>query len=355
MLISAGATDSGNGDAWRDEVLDYYRALGSNAELKTSACCTLEKRPAYIQAVIQKLSSEVKDRYYGCGSPIPVALSGAKVLDLASGCGHDVFVLSALVGETGFVTGIDLLDQHVECARRNVPFHMDAFGYSKPNVNFVKGLIEDLSGIDDESIDVVTSNCAINLSPEKERVFAEVLRVLKPGGQLYFSDVFADRRVPNQLTKNTTLRGECLAGAMYFDDFRRMMAKLGVPDIRTMAAPRWLTLSPEISALTGCINFFSSTVSAFKLGGLLEDKCEEYGQAVKYLGTIPEAPHFFQLDDHHIFQTGKYYEVCGNTAAMVGETRFASHFEVLGNRDVHYGLFDCGPSPIADSGSAGCC
>jgi ubiquinone/menaquinone biosynthesis C-methylase UbiE len=302
------------------------------------------------------LSKEVVEKYYGCGSPIPVGIAGATVVDLACGCGHDVFILSCLAGEKGRIIGVDLLEEHLAVARRNIQFHTDAFGYSAPNVEFHSGMIEDLSHISDNSVDVVTSNCAVNLSPEKGRVFSEILRVLKPGGQLLFSDVFADRRVPPRLRANSTLRGECLSGAMYWGDFRRLMLRLGVPDIRTMTAPRAITLSEELKALVGSIRFFSHTVSVFKLASL-EDKCEEYGQAVKYLGTLSECPSAFELDDHHLFERGKYYEVCGNTAAMIQETRFSEHFEVVGNRNTHYGLFDCGSSPAGASGGSAsdCC
>ena len=93
----------------------------------------------------------------------------------------------------------------------------------------------------------------------------------------------------------------------------------------------------------GSIDFHSITVRAFKLK--LEDRCEDYGQIATYLGTIPESPHSFLLDDHHLFEKGKPTPVCSNTAAMLAETRYAQHFRVIGNLSTHYGLFDCGTSP----------
>ncbi len=108
----------------------------------------------------------------------------------------------------------------------------------------------------------------------------------------------------------------------------------------------------------GGISFESCTVRVFKLADL-EDKCEDYGQVATYLGTLPECPHAFLLDDHHTFRAGKPALVCGNTAAMLSETRFTSHFRVSGDRTVHFGLFaDCGgPSPTAGAaaGSGACC
>ncbi len=95
---------------------------------------------------------------------------------------------------------------------------------------------------------------------------------------------------------------------------------------------------------------------AFKLD-TLEDICEDYGQVATYRGTIPESPHAFTLDDHHTFRTGKPMTVCGNTASMLEETRFARHFEITGDRSTHFGPFDCGTGAARDSGSAGpaCC
>jgi hypothetical protein len=95
-------------------------------------------------------------------------------------------------------------------------------------------------------------------------------------------------------------------------------------------------------------------VRAFKLASL-EDICEDYGQVAYYLGTIPDHPFQFMLDDHHTFFTGKPMLVCGNTAAMVSETRFGPHFRITGDTTVHYGPFPCGPAPVTDAGSGSCC
>jgi len=115
-------------------------------------------------------------------------------------------------------------------ANKYIDYHTNAFGYDKPNVEFRKGLIEDLkssANILDNSLECVISNCVINLSPDKERVFREVWRILRPGGEFYFSDVYSDRRIPEDLKKDKVLWGECLSGALYLEDFRRMMTKVG--------------------------------------------------------------------------------------------------------------------------------
>jgi ubiquinone/menaquinone biosynthesis C-methylase UbiE len=346
-----------------DKVKDYYgKQLTGNKDLKTTACCCGEDSlPGYIKDILPLIDDEICDKFYGCGSPLPPALEGCTVLDLGCGTGRDVYIASKLVGENGHVIGVDMTDEQLAVAREHQEGQAKVFGYTQSNVEFKQGYIEDLAelGIADESIDVVISNCVINLSPEKELVFKEIFRVLKPGGELYFSDVFADRRVPDELQSDEVLRGECLAGAMYVEDFRRLMTKVGWADFRYMSTCPITLDNDEIAAKLGFVNYTSRTVRAFKLD-TLEDICEDYGQVAYYNGTIPEYPWSFNLDDHHCFHTGQPMLVCGNTSAMVSETRFGKHFKVVGGHSVHYGAFDCsgGGSSSSDAGcgcSGGCC
>jgi hypothetical protein len=140
-------------------------------------------------------------------------------------------------------------------------------------------------------------------------------------------------------------------------DFRRLLAGLGVPDYRIVSQRPVTIDNPELEARVGNVRFSSVTVRAFKLGSL-EDRCEDYGQIARYLGTIDGQPHAFQLDDHHVFEKGRPAPVCGNTAAMLSETRLAVHFDVTGDRGTHFGLFDCADRPIdsgRDAAVTGCC
>lgn len=330
----------------------YGRVLSSTADLQTSACCTAERLPPHLAAIEAQIHDEVRAKFYGCGSPLPPALDGATVLDLGCGSGRDVFILSKLVGERGQVIGIDMTPEQLSVAEKHLEYHRQQFGYARSNVRLVSGYIEDLNGanIASESVDVVVSNCVVNLSPDKRRVFSEIFRVLKPGGELYFSDVFAGRRVPSPLREDPVLLGECLGGALYIEDFRRILREVGCLDYRTISKRRLTLDNPDIERRAGMIDFYSMTIRAFKLP--LEDICEDYGQVAYYQGTIPEHPHQFVLDDHHVFKAGQPMLVCGNTAAMVGETRYRPHFRVVGDRSVHYGPFDCTPSPGAASNAA---
>ncbi|MBI5863084.1 MAG: methyltransferase domain-containing protein, partial [Planctomycetes bacterium] len=329
-----------------------------SSHLKTDACCSPSGMPAHLKAIVRTLAPEVVERFYGCGSPIPHAIEGCTVLDLGCGTGRDAYVCSKLVGSRGRVIGVDMTAEQLRIAAAHQARHASLFGHTTSNTRFVHGYMEELAdaGIEDESIDVVISNCVINLAPDKERVLREILRVLKPGGELYFSDIFADRRLPAEWRDDPVLLGECLAGAMYVEDFRRLLLSNGIPDVRTVARRPLAIGNEEIRERVGLSGFSSITIRAFKVD-CLEDRCEDYGQVATYRGTIPHAAHSFALDDHHEFVTGKPMLVCGNTAAMLGETRYAPHFVIQGDRSRHYGLFPCGATadtrPASSDGK--CC
>jgi arsenite methyltransferase len=305
--------------------------------------------PLYLRPLASQLQDEILARFYGCGSPIPSTLTGKTVLDLGCGTGRDSYLCSKLVGPTGRVIGVDMTGEQLEVAKRHVDAQTKVWGFERPNISFRQGYIEDLAslGIEDASVDVVISNCVINLSPDKGRVLSEALRVLKPGGELYFSDVFAGRRVPKAMVDDPVLYGECLSGALYVEDFRRLLRERGVLDWRTVNKRRITIENAEVEQKVGHIDFWSLTVRVFKLA--LEDLCEDYGQVATYLGTDPNSPNRFVLDDHHVFEKGRPMLVCGNTASMVQDTRYGAHFEVRGDRSTHFGPFPCGPSPTATS------
>lgn len=342
----------------RSEVRRYYgEVLSASTDLKTSACCPPQTLPTYLHEILAEIHPEVRDRFYGCGSPIPPAITGATVLDLGCGSGRDCYLLSKLVGPHGRVIGVDMTAEQREIAEKHRDYHAARFGYRVSNVEFILADIADLAavGIADDSVDVVVSNCVINLAPEKSKVFAEIFRVLKPGGELYFSDVYADRRIPERLGSDAVLLGECLAGALYMEDFRRLISGCGCADARVCNRSPVTLDDAEIERKIGMVGFESITHRAFKL--VLEDRCEDYGQVAVYLGTLPEHPHRFALDDHHLFECGRPMPVCGNTADMLSRTRYAPHFEVRGEKRVHYGLFDCAPKGTRAAATEGapCC
>ena len=336
------------------QVSDYYgKVLQTKKDLKTNACCSLDKLPAYVQEPLKLIEDEIQMKFYGCGAPIPLVLEGMRVLDLGCGTGRDCFVLSYYVGEQGEVVGIDMTDEQLEVARRYLPIQTEKFGYTKPNVRFQRGYIEDLraAALPDHYFDIVISNCVINLSPDKPSVLREVYRVLKEGGEFFFSDVYADRRLPEWAKRDHVLLGECLGGALYWKDFERLARAAGFNDPRVYACSKINLLDQETIDKIGFADFHSITYRLFKLTDL-EDACEDYGQVAKYKGTIKESPHQYVLDNHHVLAKGRPMLVCSNTARMLKDTRLSRHFVIDGDLRVHYGLFSgCGSNPLAASES----
>lgn len=343
----------------QEVVRDYYgKVLTSSKDLKTNACCLAESVPNYQKPYLSKIHSEVLEKFYGCGSPIPFALEGKTILDLGCGTGRDVFLLAAMAGPTGQVIGVDMTDEQLAVANKHRSFHIDEFKLKDTSILFKKGVIEDLKSIDlpDNSVDLVVSNCVINLSSNKEAVFREIFRVLKPGAELYFSDIFATRRLSESLKKNAVLLGECLGGAMYTEDFRRLMLDIGVADFRIHSSALVTVNDPEIETLLGQAQFVSNTIRAFKIP--LEDRCEDFGQVAIYQGDIPHSEEVFVLDDHHSFERNRPVLVCGNTADMLSKSRYGKFFKILGEKEKHFGLFDCAPiskSSNADQSAGACC
>lgn len=345
-----------------ESVKDYYgKVLQGSNDLQTNACCTDEAMPEFLKPILSKVHDEVLMRYYGCGLVVPEQMAGLKILDLGCGAGRDVYALSAMVGEDGLVVGLDMTDEQLQVARQYQDYHADAFGYKQSNVQFIQGDIDRLDELpfEDNYFDLIVSNCVINLVQDKANVLKQAFRLLKPGGEMYFSDVYCDRRIPEYLVKDEVLYGECLSGALYWRDFLEFSKQAGFTDPR-LVKDRVLTIeNSKLEAKIGYMNFYSATYRFFKIPEL-ETACEDYGQAVRYKGTIEHHPHFFQLDNHHKMEVGKMFTVCGNTYRMLNDTRFQSHFEFFGNWDVHYGIFpDCGtPVPFENGGAnqgGACC
>src|SRR5215471_14898494 len=222
-------------------VKEYYgKVLKGSKDLKTSACCDGGGVPAELEALLANVHEEVRAKYYGCGIVVPQALRGARVLDLGSGSGRDVYLIAQLVGTEGEVVGIDMTDEQLAVAQSHIDWHMRAFGYPRRNVRFLKGYIEKLGelGLEPGSFDAIVSNCVINLSIDKMAVLRGAYDLLKPGGELYFADVYCDRRLPDGVRADPALYGDCLGGALYWNDFLSMAKRAG------FLAPRLMTSKP---------------------------------------------------------------------------------------------------------------
>lgn len=350
-----------------EAVQDYYgKVLQSSSDLQTNACCTPGEIPGWLKAILNNVHDEVLARYYGCGLIAPDVLKGARILDLGCGTGRDVYVLSAMVGSAGKVVGVDMTEEQLSLARAHQEYHREAFGLCCTNTEFHTGFIEKLGDLELEpaSFDVVVSNCVVNLAQYKLAVLKGVYDLLKPGGEMYFSDVYADRRIPQALAEDEVLYGECLSGALYWNDFLAMAKQAGFVDPRVVEQKPVTVDNPELQARLGPIGFNSTTFRLFKLDGL-EPTQEDHGQAVIYRGTVENAAHAFRLDETHVLETGKVVPVSGNTWRMLAETRFAPHFEFIGDFSNHYGAFGEAAEPVrfvagpaeavSEPSSGGCC
>ena len=332
--------DSTKGDTdIRAMVRDYYgEFLANSDDLRTDACCcSTAAPPKYVLDVFPLIEDDIIAHFYGCGSPLPPALEGATVLDLGCGTGRDVYLASKLVGQNGHVIGVDMTPSQLAFARRYEDIQMQRFGYERSNVEFIESFIEDMADIPDESVDVVISNCVVNLSPFKPQLFREVFRVLKPGGELYFSDIFSDRRVPEGFYDDPVLRGECLSGALYVEDFRRLLDECGVKAVYRVAGEELHIGDFRIATKLGCIGFHSMTMRAVKCADF-EDREEDYGQTATYLGTLPENGRYFDLTEEVRLIKGRPVAISGNMATLLTNSRYAPHFTVT-SRDAHVGSY----------------
>lgn len=227
------------------ELRDKVRKRYADAATKGSCCdpgcgCESDKSlgvdltgNTYTRAELEAIPVEAADASLGCGNPTAVAdlLEGDTVLDLGSGGGIDVLLSARRVGETGYAYGLDMTDEMLDLAKRNAAVAGVA------NVEFLKGYIEDIP-LDDASVDVIISNCVINLSTDKPAVFAEMARVLRPGGRIGISDVVADDALsPAERAERGSWVG-CIAGALSYSEYRDLLEKAGFTDISLITSHR---------------------------------------------------------------------------------------------------------------------
>ncbi|TRY92328.1 hypothetical protein DNTS_029285 [Danionella cerebrum] len=309
-----------------NDVKEYYgKTLKQNSDLKTNACVPSSKPvPGYVRKVIADIHPDVVAKYYGCGLVVPECLEGCMVLDLGCGSGRDCYMLSQLVGEKGYVTGIDMTEDQLEVARKYIDVHMQRFGYKSANVNFVQGYIEALAeaGLEEKSFDIIISNCVVNLSPDKSSVLREAYRVLKDGGELYFSDVYCDARIPETLKANKVLWGECISGALWWEDLIRLAEEVGFCKPRLVTASIITVENVELENLLGDYKFVSATYRLFKLPRGMERKsCQ-----VIYNGDITGCEESFEFDAQYTFKVDTVQEVDGDVASILKNSRFSEEF-----------------------------
>ncbi|MFA6963086.1 MAG: methyltransferase domain-containing protein [Opitutaceae bacterium] len=327
-------------------VRERYANAARAAE--AALCCPVDYDPKYLKAI----PAEVIERDYGCGDPSRWVHPGETVLDLGSGTGKICFIASQVVGPAGRVIGVDMTDDMLEVARRNAPVVAGRIGHA--NVEFRKGRIQDLALdlerldaelkatpvadangwfaaeataallrrehplVPDESIDVVVSNCVLNLvEPHlKAQMFAELFRVLRKGGRAVISDIVSDEVVPDALQRDPELWSGCISGALTEREFLAAFEQAGFHGIELVkydSAP-WRTVQG--------IEFRSITVRAYKGK---QGPCLERLQAVIYKGPGKE----FLDDDGHRFRRGVREAICEKTFQLIKAGHYGAGFELI--------------------------
>jgi len=324
-------------------VRERYSAAAQTREAEL--CCPVDYDAQYLAIIPQ----EVIDRDYGCGDPSKWVRPGETVLDLGSGGGKICFIATQVVGPEGKVIGVDMNDTMLELARQSQVEVADKLGYD--NVHFHKGKIQDMAidrdrvdayladhpikneadlqkfesmlhslrkecpMIADNSIDVVVSNCVLNLvdPSEKEQLFREIFRVLKKGGRAVISDIVSDESVPQHLQDDPELWSGCISGAFQETEFLKAFERAGFYgcEMPVLQEQPWQTVEG--------IEFRSATVIAYKGK---EGSCDDYNEAVIYRGPFSQV-----VDDGgHVFRRGERTAVCRNTFSLMTQAPYTDDF-----------------------------
>lgn len=289
---------------------------------QANLCCPIK----YDEDETSHIPASVLDRFYGCGSPILSAdlQQGETVLDLGSGGGIDCFIASKKTKESGQVIGVDMTEQMLLVANENKVEVVKNLGYD--NITFKKGFLEDIPA-DTESVDIITSNCVINLSMNKKQVFEESWRVLKDGGRFVVSDIVSDKTLPSHITVNKELWGECLSGSLTEQEFLQFLETTGFYGIELLSKSFW----KEIEGY----NFYSITVRAFKQKK--SPRCNFQGSFAIYNGPFKTIVD----EEGHSFNRHEPVEVCSDTANRLKRSPYRGCFTIVDEKEKN----SCSPTP----------
>ncbi|KAG9484870.1 hypothetical protein GDO78_008137 [Eleutherodactylus coqui] len=278
-----------------EDVKEYYgKYLKNSKYLRTNACVTPSKSvPKFIQDALTEVHEEVSSCYYGCGLMVPECLENCRILDLGSGSGRDCYMLSELVGPKGHITGIDMTVEQVKLSRNYIDYHMKKFGYQKANINFVNGYIEDLkaAGIGEHSYDIII-------------------------------DVYSNNPVPDELKQNKVLWGECISGALSWNDLYMIAEEIGFSPPRLVTSSCITVNNKELEAIIGDLKFVSATFRLFKLP---QNPVKEKGMVI-YNGGITGYENEMQFDINFTFKEGEATSVDEDLWCILKTSRFSDEF-----------------------------
>ena len=317
-------------DGPRKLVREFYADAAQ--EPQEELCCPVQPN----QEDLAHIPTQVVERFYGCGSPVADAgiREGETTLDLGSGAGIDVFIAARRVGPKGKAIGIDMTDEMLDVARQCRPVVASNLGYDV--VEFHKGFLEQVP-VEDKSVNLVTSNCVVNLSPDKKRVFAEMWRVLKDHGRIVIADIVSEEEVPPHQRKDPRLWGECISGALTEEELLAYLERAGFYGLQVLKKTFWKEVEGH--------RFYSVTVRGYKFHKT--EGCVFIGQKAIYQGPFKGVSD----EEGHWFPRNVPVEICTDTAAKLSQPPYAGQFVVTDPmRGVQEEYICCAPD-----GNGRCC
>ncbi|XP_062609882.1 arsenite methyltransferase-like [Saccostrea cucullata] len=306
-----------------ESVKDHYGHLQDDRN--NQVCVTLSSDVSKtVKDALADIPEDITAKFDGCGLVVPEKVEGRKILDLGSGCGRDSFILSKLIGPNGHVTGIDMTKEMIALSSKYIDYHREKFGYKEANIDFVQGYIEKLreAGLKENNYDIIISNGVINLTPDKKAVLKEAYTVLKDGGELYFSDVYADRELGCSVRNDKELWNECLSGTLYWKDLLCIAKEVGFSRPFLVSATPFAVNKEDFKRKLGDARFASVTYRLFKL----PSDANVAPTQVIYKGTIPDHEKRFKFDVKNVFKKGEALKVTGPVAASLKCSRFSDDF-----------------------------
>jgi radical SAM protein with 4Fe4S-binding SPASM domain len=292
-------------DKSREVVREFYGRAAE--EPQKQLCCPT----SYPTEDVSHIPNDVIERFYGCGSPISIAnvRPGEIVVDLGSGAGIDCFIAAKKVGENGKVIGIDMTDQMLGVANECKSTITKNLGYDV--VEFKRGFLEEVP-VEGNKVDLITSNCVINLSPDKKRVFSEMWRILKNHGRIVISDIVSEKEVPEHIVTNDLLWGECIAGSLTEEQFLSYLEEAGFYGLQLLNKIYWKNIENH--------RFYSITVRGYKFEK--RAGCVYVGQKAIYLGPLKAVAD----EEGHFFPRNEAVEICTDTAEKLAKPPYEGMF-----------------------------
>jgi SAM-dependent methyltransferase len=324
-MDSCSDSDSVEDDVSRNDVQSFYSKAAVSAQ--ENLCCPTEYNPVELSHI----PKEVLEISYGCGSPVAKASlkKGQTMVDLGSGGGIDCFIASKHVGKTGRVYGIDMTEEMLNIARENSGQVVKNLGYD--NIKFKQGFLENIP-IDDTSVDLVTSNCVINLSTNKNDVFKEIYRILKHGGHFLISDIISEVEVPENMKNDKELWGECISGALTLKEFLNHTLNNQFKGLHIQKDYLW----KEVAG----IKFYSYTIEGCKFSS---DEMSIDGSSIF---AIYAGPFDSVLFEGIKFQLGETVKIDKKTAEIMSSYSYKEQF-IITDSNIK--------KPTEDSSEISCC